>query len=180
MTTKPLYEIAKDRDEFDLYRADPLLYAAMVAEEDVAAAPTEKLSLAARWANRPGVNIVWEPELPDALDPETFPTLPWKDAEDGSTLSLLPPIGPGAVTGAISATIEQPLRFDVQSLDQPPLTLRRVVETLGYEVTPEMDAILTDNPAGPWTLDDLETLFAADAQGDHPHGVEFQIVSGGE
>ncbi|USN14284.1 hypothetical protein KABACHOK_04710 [Brevundimonas phage vB_BpoS-Kabachok] len=61
-----------------------------------------------------------------------------------------------------------------------PLTLRTTLERLGYEVTPEMSDILLENPTGPWTLDDLKTLFvqgddktAADCRARFPHEVRF-------
>ena len=83
-------------------------------------------------------------------------------------------VGAFTVTGSIEARIDEPRVYGAY-IHAPALTLRDAVEALGYDVTEEIDAILTDNPEGPWTLEQLETIFAADVNGDHPHGVEFIV-----
>lgn len=63
-----------------------------------------------------------------------------------------------------------------------PPSLHAVMDALGYDLTPEKAAILAENPQGPWSLEDLETLFepgddgvktTADCKLKFPHEVRF-------
>lgn len=191
-------QIAEERDERVLYLSDPELYGALVNNtsiwlgvdvgsssvvagtfengrftplEDEAIHYTADMTSgpAIRWHKSGSLGMtltlaeltqrmnLLEPE--PALDPETFANLPFEE---------------NTLTGSYTVRHDDQRLFDVY-MAEPKLTLRTIVERLGYDVTEEIDAILADNPAGPWTQAQLETIFAADIDGNHPHGVEFLI-----
>lgn len=161
-------EIAVERDERGLYLSDPDLYGALVRTED------EAVHLTAEMAHRPQLTLRVLADMCAApfeeppLDGAAFASLPWKAH---------------AVTGTIAARFSDPLLCEVFEADAEALTLRTVVERLGYDVTEEIDAILGANPTGPWSLADLETMFgsrdladdktAADCRQKFPHQVRF-------
>ncbi|UTC28566.1 hypothetical protein MARCHEWKA_00530 [Brevundimonas phage vB_BpoS-Marchewka] len=94
-----------------------------------------------------------------------------------------PSVENDAVTGTLTARFSDALLAEVFEADAEALTLRTVVERLGYAVTEEIDAILRANPTGPWSLEDLETMFgprddvddktSADCRARFPHTVRF-------
>lgn len=80
-------------------------------------------------------------------------------------------VRPERTTVHLTAAMTQP---GVLNLTPPaPPSLRTVVEHLGYDVTPEIDAILTQSPEGPWTLADLETVFGSSIDSESPHTIAF-------
>lgn len=191
-------QIAEERDERALYLSDPELYGALVNNEsiwvgvDVGSSsvvagtfengrftPLEDKAIHYTADMAQGPEIHWRPgqsfgdtlslaewatqfrvlEEPTPLDPDAFANLPFVE---------------NTVTGSITTRYDDQRLYDVYTA-APALTLRTIVERLGYDVTEEIDAILADNPAGPWTQAQLETIFAADINGNHPHGVEFVV-----
>lgn len=94
----------------------------------------------------------------ESLGPRDPLPIVWNEA------SHFPLPGAVEVTDAITVHFEDdPLHPQANTT----LTLREVVERLGYDLTEEMDRILGENPHGPWPLEDLEAMFG-------PSGGDYQ------
>lgn len=183
MDSKTPAQIAVERDERDLYLSDPELYGALVDDDTtiwVAVDPSsDTSSVVVGSFNRDGRFIALEDQASHYTEEmAASPAINWRTSY---TLGLgsgftLPDIDPAAFTleGSVEVRFDDPRLYEAY-VEAPALTLRDAVEALGYDVTEEIDSILTDNPEGPWTLEQLETIFAADVNGDHPHGVEFVV-----
>lgn len=177
MDFKTPAQIAVERDERNLYLSDPELYGALVGDDTtvwVAVDPSSDApSVVVGAFNRDGHFVAFEDQASHYTAEMTVsPAINWTH---GLALPL-PDIDPAAFTveGSVEVRFDDPRVYEAY-IHAPALTLRDAVEALGYDVTEEIDAILADNPDGPWTLEQLETIFAADVNGDHPHGVEFIV-----
>ena len=188
MTEKTPAQIAVERDERDLYLSDPELYSALV--DDTTAIYVVSFDPSGETPNECGIAFGsftkdgrFVPQEDPAIHYTAEMTTPfaidWLISHTygfGSGFAL-PDIDPAALTveGSVEVRFDDPRLYEAY-VEAPALTLRHAVEALGYDVTEEIDAILSENPEGPWTLEQLETIFAADVNGEHPHGVEFVAV----
>jgi hypothetical protein len=72
---------------------------------------------------------------------------------------------PLEVTGEITVFFQDEIVHQAQTTAPMP-SLREIVERLGYALTEDMDRILSENPNGPWPLEDLEMMFGP-SDGDY-------------
>ena len=117
-------------------------------------------------------------EEPYAIGPNILWTTAFGYPDDRIDADLTVP--PVEVSGSVTAYFDDPDLYREMTECQP-LTLREVCDSLGYDVSPDsdIDRILTACPAGPWTLEQLETMFGSDdktletCKAKFPHDVSF-------